>query len=264
MILSRSFAAAGVAAIALAGVAGAPASTPSVAFDDEDQRECSVIDWAAPAAIAADHLFGEQLRLRIHVLVDAPRAARKLIQDATQETYVDGVRVDVSFTWGSVNLPSGEVSTEAAFAAAKSATGGRPPRGADLVYLVTDADLVSGTTGNAVAGQADCIGGIMHPSRAYAVGEFDEDDLEDRDILGAGYFKNMTGKIFAHEIGHLLGAHHHYANCAEGVPSDPVDDVLSTCTLMFNDVGLVSLNFSSFNSAVTRGHVGTYGNDNQG
>ncbi len=253
------------AATALVAAGPRGASTPLV-FDDEDQRQCSVLDWAAPAAVAVDHLIGDELKLRVHVLLDSSvnaTHAHRLLNDAATITYENGLRVVTRLTWGRVSVPSGEVTTEDAFAIAKAAVGGTRPAGADLVYLLTDADLVSGTTGNSVAGQADCIGGIMHPTEAFAIGEFDERDVEGRSLLGLGYFDNITGKVFAHEIGHLLGAHHHYANCAEGAHSDPIGDALSACTLMINDVGLASLNLSVVNSAVARGHVAEFGGANQ-
>jgi hypothetical protein len=55
-----------------------------------------------------------------------------------------------------------------------------------------------------------------------------------------------------------MGAHHHYANCAEGLLADPPPGELSPCTLMINAVDLSSLNFGTFNGLVVRGHMEAY------
>lgn len=250
---------AGLAVAAGPSTTQAPTGPLTFEAPGTEPARCNVLDWAAPAALATDHLTGDELDLTVHVLVDGARGLTRsnvegLLTDAAIETYLEGINVNVSFTWGRVSMPGDTGTTEQAFDVAKSATGGRPPAGADLVYLITDQDM-SGS----VAGQADCIGGIMNPSEAYAVGEYDERDHEVDEGAAYSIFKNITGKVFAHEVGHLLGAHHHYANCTEGVPSDPVADALSVCTLMINDVGLASLNLSAVNSSVTRGHVREYG-----
>ncbi|MFN2626050.1 MAG: hypothetical protein ABR520_08210 [Mycobacteriales bacterium] len=131
---------------------------------------------------------------------------------------------------------------------------GKRPPGTDVVYLMTDRNLVSGGD-DAVAGIADCIGGVRFPSRAFAMGEVDAEDGADAPIsIGpVTFFSNTSAKIAAHEVAHLLGAQHHYANCAEGVTSEFGE--ASVCTLMFNDVGLVSLAMGTLEASVVRGHV---------
>jgi hypothetical protein len=141
---------------------------------------------------------------------------------------------------------------------AKQNYGGRVPNGMDAVYAVSDLDL-SGS----IAGKADCIGGIRFADRSFAAGEI---DLEETPLVffGVAMFQDMSAKILSHEVGHLLGAHHHYSNCAEGVPTETVADALSLCTLMINDIGLASLNFSTFNGAVVRGHAVDFASSNDG
>ena len=140
---------------------------------------------------------------------------------------------------------------------AKQHYGGRVPTGIDAVYAVTDID-VSG----AIAGKADCIGGIRFADRSFAAGEI---DLNEQPLqFGVTMFQDMSAKILSHEVGHLLGAHHHYSNCVEGVPTETVDDALSVCTLMINDVGLASLNFSTLNGAIVRGHAVDFASSNDG
>lgn len=128
--------------------------------------------------------------------------------------------------------------------ASKQHFGGARPWWADVVYTMVDGELAS-----AVAGQADCVGGIAYPDAAFAVGEVDTQRLARR-----------NAKIAGHEIAHLLAAHHHFANCAEGDKGALVED-LTPCTLMFNDVGLISLGFSTLEAAVVRYYALEYAND---
>ncbi len=61
-----------------------------------------------------------------------------------------------------------------------------------------------------MAGVAYCIGGVRYADTAFAIGEGSspwETTLDD---------KTFSAKIAAHEIGHVMGAHHHYGNCVEG------------------------------------------------
>jgi Metallo-peptidase family M12B Reprolysin-like len=130
---------------------------------------------------------------------------------------------------------------------AKALFGGARPAGTDVVYVLTNKDIVA-IGSDAVAGLADCIGGVAFPANAFAVGEnFTPDEGA---LLGLPSLvnRNLTGKVASHEIGHLMGGHHHYANCIQGLLSDP--DEFSPCTLMFNDVGLAGLDFSIVNSLV--------------
>ncbi|MGH3712802.1 MAG: pre-peptidase C-terminal domain-containing protein [Micromonosporaceae bacterium] len=130
---------------------------------------------------------------------------------------------------------------------AKAYFGGTRPTGSDVVYVLTSKNIQAG--GNtAVAGLADCIGGVQFPDRAFAVGE----NITDTDTP---FDHNVAAKVAAHEIGHLMGGHHHYANCVEGNlgPDEPGET--SPCTLMVNVVDLASLNFSTLNGGVVRGHA---------
>lgn len=126
----------------------------------------------------------------------------------------------------------------------KKWTLGERPADVDVVYLLTEKDLSD------AAGRADCIGGVRYPDAAFAVGE----NYRSENLLGI-FYKNGTAKIAAHEIGHLMGAHHHYANCAEGTPG-AVEEVGPTpCSLMFNFIDFLSLRFSVLEGAAVRGHA---------
>lgn len=134
---------------------------------------------------------------------------------------------------------------------AKDHFGGQRPPGSDLVYVLTDKDITdAGDTG--LAGLADCIGGVRFATRAFAVGEA----LGIEPLVVGPFVLEVDAhpEIAAHELGHLMGAHHHYANCVEGNLSGAAND-LSPCSLMFNFVDFQSLNFSAFNGAVVRGHA---------
>jgi len=128
--------------------------------------------------------------------------------------------------------------------ASKEHFGGERPWWADVVYTMIDGELSS-----SVAGQADCVGGIVYPDSAFAVGEVDINRRISR-----------SSKIAGHEIAHLLAAHHHFANCAEGNKQTLTQDG-APCTLMFNDVGLISLAFSTLEGAVVRDYALEYANE---
>jgi hypothetical protein len=138
---------------------------------------------------------------------------------------------------------------------AKALVGGERPAGVDLVYVLTSKDIQAG--GNySVAGLADCIGGVRFPERAFAVGE---QIAEDRPVGPFVTTVAGTSVVAAHELGHLMGAHHHYANCVQGTSVAEMERLeLTPCTLMFNAVNTASLLFSAVNTPVVRGHVVKY------
>ena len=135
--------------------------------------------------------------------------------------------------------------------AARNQLGGRRPDDVDLVYVLTSRNL----NGDSSAGLADCIGGIRFPDRAFAVGEFYDPD----NGFGGGPVRlqeALAAKVMAHELGHLFGAHHHYANCAESAALGADND---GCTVMINDIGLASLMFSTVNAGVGRAAIARHG-----
>ena len=136
----------------------------------------------------------------------------------------------------------------------KALFGGVRPAGIDVVYTLTSKDISAGGN-NAVAGLADCIGGVAFPDRAFAVGE--ELDPDSTGVGGLVIAANLSAKVASHEVGHLFGGHHHYANCVEGLLSE-LGAELSPCTLMINAVDLSSFNFSAVNGLVVRGHAEAY------
>lgn len=221
------------------------ARTGSRGFEEGDLLECT---QATPTAFA---IPGEPvIKLRALVLLDGGltlaegQAAFNIADDSYDELFVDLIP-----RFRTVDFTGSDAA--ALIQQAKDLYGGGRPRRAslwsDVVYVLTAKDIeLNGDP--AVAGLADCIGGVEFDGNAFAVGEYVAD--EGFEIGPIQFFRNLTAKIAAHEIGHLMGAHHHYANCVEGVGLD-----FDPCTLMINDVGLASQNFSITNSLVVRGHA---------
>ena len=192
---------------------------------------------------------GQPVTLNVTVLLDGISIARAQQQFARAAAAYAPINVPVTATYRTVNFATNEA--EALIQLAKNLFGGRRPAGSDIVYVLTNKDIQSG--GNAgVAGLADCIGGVRFATRAFAVGE----DQDGPEVIGPFTLMNdATAKIAAHEIGHLMGGHHHYANCVEGLTSEVDQNEISPCTLMFNFVDFQSINFSTLNQAVVRGHA---------
>lgn len=233
------------------------------------------IDCLEPAPrqvdLGATPLDGKRAIVDVLVLLDGVSEAegRTAVKDAV--TAFRPIGVDLRARFAAIAIPadgttvaiddetSPTASTDRAMSAAKRAVGGRVPPGVEVVYLLTAKDLYSGPDqpdpdrrSYGVAGLADCIGGVAFTHRAFAIGERLSFGPSSGPVeMGA----RLPGKILAHEVAHLLGAHHHYANCAENVPAAALDGSTDACTLMFNDVGLIGLRISSLNRPVIRGHA---------
>lgn len=202
---------------------------------------------------------GQAISLDVALVLDgiAEADARALVAKAA-ESYAP---LNVALTTHSVRFESfldeqGRPVTDglALIRMAKQRLGGVRPAGSDLVAVLTSQDIQQlGQT--AVAGIADCIGGVAHPDRAFLVAEA----TPSGDIaIGPVVFQaNATANVLAHEAGHLMGGQHHYANCVEGVQaSDVRDDGTvegSPCTLMFNAADFLGPNFGVVNGSVARG-----------
>ena len=212
----------------------------------DEEQDCLE---AVPAAASPSYLTGPpQVDLSVRVLVDGPSTARatEIFGVATRSYAPLGITLR-AVSYENVNFTGDDA--QGLIDQAKARFGGVRPADADLVYVFTSKDIQAG--GNtAVAGLADCIGGVRFDNHAFAVGE-DFGPAEQDDPLQ----RNGTAKVLAHELGHVMGAHHHYANCVEGNLSEVGEPEVSPCTLMFNVVNLASLNFSQVNSAVVRGHA---------
>lgn len=199
------------------------------AFDLPDIPECLAL---IPGAIATD---STPVTLGLRMVLDGvsvEQAAEAIAIAQTSYTPL-GITLSVSYDSASFSTNDGLALIEQV----KQFYGGSRPAGTHLVYALTSKDLTGGTLNDSsLLGQADCIGGVSNPNNAFAVGELHPD-------LGAA--------TLAHELGHLLGAHHHYANCAEAL----IQGGNNLCTLMFMDAGLAALPFSALNGLVVRGHA---------
>lgn len=147
--------------------------------------------------------------------------------------------------------------------AAKDAVGGQPPKGIDIVGVFTNKKMQSATGGaGTVVGQADCIGGIRWDDTSFFVAS-DIRSIENPSTGTTGTLNSMglnpnvdaAAEVIAHEIGHLMGAHHHYSNCVEGNLTSGAPNDVSPCTLMFPAVNFASLNFAALEGSTVRGHA---------
>lgn len=194
--------------------------------------------------------LGQTVSLDVAVLLDGVDAGLgNLIMTRAAESYAPlGVTLNVT-ELETVSFQGTEGA--ALIQQAKDHYGGARPAGSDLVYVLSSKDLTSdGDT--SLAGLADCIGGVRFDDRAFAVGE--AVGIEEAAIGPFLLEVDAHPEIAAHELGHLMGAHHHYANCVEGVLQGEPND-LSPCSLMFNFVDFQSLNFALLNTTVVRGHA---------
>ncbi|MGH2477030.1 MAG: zinc-dependent metalloprotease family protein [Candidatus Limnocylindrales bacterium] len=245
----RKLVASSVAAAVMAVAASAPATASAEPIEVGHIPKCLE---AVPAAVAIP--LGAPLALDVRVLLDGVGQARgAAIMDTAKESYS---RLGIALTPSFQSVSFSGTDAQGLIDQSKALYGGTRPAGIDIVYTLTSKDIQAG--GNtAVAGLADCIGGVAFADRAFGVGENFTTD-ESLAIGPTALARNLTAKVAAHEIGHLMGGHHHYANCAEGLLADPPPDELSPCTLMINAVDLASLNFGTPNGLVVRGHMEAY------
>lgn len=226
-------------------------------------RECLEL---VPEAVAVPILDdGQPVELSVMLLLDGTDAA-------VAEQLM--IRAAESYRPLNINLVLKKVLTVAyatsvsdeLIGEAKATVGGQPPKGIDLVGVFTNKSMQSATGGaGTVVGQADCIGGVRWPDTSFFVVS-DIRNIEDPQTGTTGTLNSLglnpnvdaTAEVFAHEIGHLMGAHHHYANCAEGNLSSAGPSDVSPCTLMFPAVNFASLNFAALEAATVRGHAVNY------
>jgi hypothetical protein len=217
----------------------APGAASAVAFDLPDIPTCLEL---APGAIATDD---RPVTMSLRIVLDGTSAAQAERALATAQPVYEALGIALSVSYERASFTSGEGA--ALIDEVRRYYGGQRPPGTHAVYVFTAKDLYADDgTGpdHSLVGQADCIGGVAYPEHAFAVGEAIADD---RFLtLGSG----LAGKTLVHELGHLAGGHHHYANCAESVT-----EVDAPCTVMINDLYLAAPKFSSLNGLVVRGHA---------
>ncbi|HEX2122989.1 MAG TPA: zinc-dependent metalloprotease family protein [Thermoanaerobaculia bacterium] len=204
---------------------------------------------------------GQRITLSVMLLLDStdPTVAANVMARAAESYRPLGVDLVLS-KMKTVTMTS--LVSDQIIADAKAMVGGVPPRGIDLVGVFTNKEMQPLAGGATVVGQADCIGGVRWDENSFFVVS-DIRDIENPTTGNSGTINSLglnlnvdaTAEVMAHEIGHLMGAHHHYANCVEGNLSSAGPSDASPCTLMFNAVNGASLNFSTVSGSVVRGHA---------
>lgn len=232
----------------------------AVDADGADCLEAVPSDVGLPGLTDA----GQSIELSVMLLLDGTDAAVAVQQMArAAESYAPlGINLVLKKT-KAVSFTSSV--SEDLIAAAKATVGGVPPRGIDLVGVFTTKTMQSVAGGATVVGQADCIGGVRFDQHSFFVVS-DIRSIENPQTGTTGTLNSLglnpnvdaTAEVLAHEMGHLMGAQHHYANCVEGNLSSAGPNDLSPCTLMFNAVNFSSLNFGLLSVSVVRGHAVGY------
>lgn len=256
----------------LAGVVGpdaqeAEAGVPSVRVPlGHDTMAC---EEYAPATLSSSGVTdnGEKISLDVLVLLDGLSTKRGVeVMTKAATAYLPlGIRLQTKFrrvafasdgnekTPGAEEAgPTGEI--DRLFVDVIETMGHERPRGTDVVYLLTNKDIFYDDADGRIydiAGVAYCIGGVRFADAAFAMGEgrpsLWENRLNDR---------TFSAKVAAHEIGHVMGAQHHYGNCAEGDRSTEGGGEPSLCTVMWpSTVAYMSLKFGTLESSVIRGHA---------
>jgi hypothetical protein len=238
-------------------------------LDDEGACSDTVTVLTTPpevlAAAAADD--GRRIRLDVHVLLDGvtEEAARSFFGLVAKPYEPLGIDVAPTFEDATGFFPADMSASTDLIAKARSRyPEGKVPAQWDIVEVLTNKDIQA-LGQSAVAGQADCLGGLAFKTRSYEVSEAATAGVDDAGVpIGPLTLDaRLAAKVTAHEMGHLLGGQHHYANCIEG--NDPTEELAgdtSPCTLMFNAADFVSLHFGTLNAKVVRGYALLYAGQN--
>lgn len=227
--------------------------------DAEDCAETVPASWS-PAGMTG----GSMIQLHLLVITDGitrseadaiitkAEAAYAALEIDLVPTYKKATLAGDGYKQGASGTKVPTADAAALVEEARTMLGGTRPVGTDLVYIATNKDLhLDGDY--SFSGYADCTGGVRYPNRAFAAGEA----WAKIETLGPlNFYTDAAAKIAGHELGHLLGAHHHYANCVEGIePADANNREPSACTLMTALDDLQSLRFGALEAVVIRGHA---------
>ncbi|MBA2609416.1 MAG: hypothetical protein H0U92_10780 [Actinobacteria bacterium] len=213
----------------------------------DGERTCSG-DVAEPVSLALAGDTGQRVTLDILVLLDGvDQAYAQGIMDDVTRVY-DRVGITVAATYQTVTLSSGP-DADALFDEIRAMFSNRVPEAYDIVHTLTAKDVTG------LAGIAYCVGGLRSPENAFSIAEGIPGKPPDvtRGVPVPVWPWVAEGYISAHEIGHLLGGNHDYANCVEGVTFS-VEAVPGPCTLMHANFN-ISFAFSTLNRIEVRGYA---------
>ncbi|HWL35908.1 MAG TPA: M12 family metallo-peptidase [Frankiaceae bacterium] len=203
------------------------------------EEDCSQFEPEVVPPVPAD--LTKPLKLGVTIVTTPDLLPQVRRESAVIVDDFRALNIGVRLRYVAVNLPE-DGDRDGLLAAAKKRFGGERPAGADVVYVASD---------YFAGGYADCLGGVRYPERAFAIGQVNY-TAQGVSVPGNGGVR--MGHIAAHEIGHLLGAHHEHSNCAEAAPAaDP-----GPCTVM-SPAGLTgSGEWSALEAAFVRHHVERY------
>ncbi len=235
---------------------GQPATArgDSIPVIDVVERDCTQIppDEVPPPALSTEDV----LELDVRVLFE--RGDKATVKDhmRTTEFAFERIGIEIVATYDRLEIPeswntggglSPDAGSDEHWGLMKDHYGGTRPTGVDVVYFFTR--YWGG-------GMADCIGGVALPQRAFAFGSFDYA------IEGIVPVPTVDeGVIAAHEIGHLLGAHHHYSNCVEAPARGAVEGQAAPCTTMSPAAVTASAFFGLMESSFVRYYTAEYAQD---
>jgi reprolysin-like metallo-peptidase family M12B len=252
------------AGLPLALGAGTPANSAPAVRSPLEHDDLSCLEAVpATASISAMTGTGDRISLDVLVLLDGVTRARGIeVMTKAAEAYAP-LRVRLRSTFRRVRFPSAarddpvpRAEVGALFEHLIDSVRGERPKGSDVVYLLTNKDIFiveNGERSYSVAGVAYCIGGVRYADAAFAIGE----GVSPWEGTLSDY--SFSAKIAAHEIGHVLGAHHHYGNCVQGNGTTDGGGEPSICTVMWpTTVQYAAINFGTLESAVVRGHAVEY------
>ncbi len=227
----------------------APVGPTYTLIDDEEDCLEAVLAAASVTSVTDE---GQEITLEAHVLLDDVdlQAGTEMMATAAEVYAPLGIKLVSRFE--PVDFPPEDVvnerettTSDKLLEQSKEWMGGARPSDSDVVYLITAKNMTD------AAGRADCIGGVRYPRFAFAVGEVGTP----LPFGPVAFYTEGGAKIAAHEIGHLMGAHHHYGNCAEGQITTASNGDPAMCTTMFPFLDFVTLRFGSLEAAVIRGHA---------
>ena len=126
--------------------------------------------------------------------------------------------------------------------------GGSRPEGIDIVHTLTDQSW------GEAEGWVFCIGGIKWDTAAFSFSRTHPQEDVTISPLGVRTYVDSSAIFVAHEMGHLLGGEHQYANCVEGQALAFLgpESRFSPCTVMWFESTPPSLSFSTVNGIIVR------------